>query len=316
VGDAEGKAHPKLGSVFQPKGIGSAGEGSVTLTGWTEANGLRKPTYAFTGTTPEKWSARISPQLVGMGLLDAVPETAIQALADPDDADKDGISGRMHIVSDYVTGKPRLGRFGWKAGKPDLAHQVAGALNSDIGVMNPIYPAPDCGSAQGDCGKTGSEIPEVNFKNLVDYIALLGVRAQRNHSDEGVIKGKALFASAGCASCHTPTLKTSAYSPKAELRNQTIHAFTDLLLHDMGAGLADNLGEGQATGAEWRTAPLWNIGFTAGASGGEGYLHDGRARTLSEAILWHGGEGEASMQKFKAMSQGDSDALIKYLKSL
>jgi CxxC motif-containing protein (DUF1111 family) len=183
-------------------------------------------------------------------------------------------------------------------------------------VTNSIYPAPDCGEAQVDCGKVGSELPDADLKNLVDYVSLLGVRAQRNSQDADVQKGKALFSSAGCASCHTPTFVTGRYHPKAELRNQTIHPFTDLLLHDMGAGLADNLFEGQATGAEWRTAPLWNVGLTASASGGEGYLHDGRARTLAEAILWHGGEGEASMQKFKAMSQSDSDALIKFLKSL
>jgi CxxC motif-containing protein (DUF1111 family) len=314
VGDAEGNPHPQLGSVFQPKG---SGEGTVTLSGWTEADGLRKPTYAFSGgTAPANHSARISPQLVGMGLLEAIPETAIQALADPDDADKDGISGRMHIVTDYVTGMPRIGRFGWKAGKPDVAHQVAGALNSDIGVMTSIYPSPDCGSAQGDCGKTGSELPDENLRNLIDYISLLGVRARRDIKDPSALQGEALFKSAGCASCHTPTMTTGRYHPKAELRNQTIHAYTDLLLHDMGPGLADNLPEGQASGSEWRTAPLWNIGMTAGVSGGEGYLHDGRARTLNEAILWHGGEAAASAKKFKDMSSGDAAALVKFLKSL
>ena len=133
---------------------------------------------------------------------------------------------------------------------------------------------------------------------------------------EAVQAGKALFTSAGCAACHTPSYITSAYHPKAELRNQVIHPFTDLLLHDMGPGLADNLPEGMATGAEWRTAPLWNIGFTAGASGGEGYLHDGRARTLKEAVLWHGGEAQGATDKFKALAADDQDALIKFLKSL
>ena len=316
VGDAEGKAHPQLGSVFQPQKTSGTGEGSVTLSGWTEANGLRKPTYTFTGTTPAAYSARISPQLVGMGLLEAIPEAAILPLADPDDADKDGISGKMHIVYDNVTGSPRLGRFGWKAGKPDVAHQVAGALNSDMGVMTSIYSAPDCGSAQGDCGKTGAELADVDLTNLVDYISLLGVRARRDSKDPVAVQGEALFKSAGCASCHVPTLTTGKYHPKAELRNQTIHPFTDLLLHDMGPGLADNLPEGQATGAEWRTAPLWNIGMTAGVNGGEGYLHDGRARTLNEAILWHGGEGEKAATRFKEMSAGDADALIKFLKTL
>ncbi len=317
VGTADGQPLPKLGSMLQPLRIGGSAEGSVTLDGWTETNGLRKPNFAFAGAAiPIHYSARIAPQLVGMGLLEAVSEATIQALADPDDADKDGISGRMNIVMDAVTGQPRLGRFGWKAGKPSVAHQVAAALNTDIGVMNSIFPTPDCGSEQTDCGPTGSEISDANLQNLIDYIALLGVRAQRNAKDPVVEQGKTLFTSAGCAACHIPTLTTSPYHPKAELRNQTIHPYTDLLLHDMGPGLADNLPEGGASGSEWRTAPLWNIGLTAGVSGGEAYLHDGRARTLTEAILWHGGEAEPAMKRFKAMSAGETTALLKFLKSL
>lgn len=311
VAGADGGSHPKLGSVLQPKG-----EGAVNLASWTETDGLRKPNYSFGGTAPEKFSARISPQLVGMGLLEAVSEATIQSLTDPDDSDKDGVSGRMNIVTDYVTGQPRMGRFGWKAGKPSVAHQVAGALNSDIGVNTTIYPNPDCGSEQTNCGNKGSEVGDKEFQNLVDYIALLGVRARRDLKDPVALQGEVLFAGAGCASCHTPKLQTSPYHPKAELRNQTIRPFTDMLLHDMGPGLADNLGEGEATGSEWRTAPLWNIGLSAGVSGGEGYLHDGRARTLPEAILWHGGEAEAAKNKFKAMGQSDKDALVKFLKSL
>ena len=318
VGDAAGGPHPNLGSVLQPKRVGAgATEGGVTLSGWMEANGLRRPEYAFGGADkPANFSVRIAPQLVGMGLLEAVPETAIMALADPDDADKDGISGKLNIVKDYGTGRPQMGRFGWKAGKPSVIHQVAGALNTDIGVMTSVYPDPDCGAAQTDCGPKGKELEDADLKNLSDYIALLGVRARRDWDDPAAKEGEALFAAAGCAACHAPTLKTGPYHPKAELRNQTIHPYTDLLLHDMGSGLADNLPEGSATGSEWRTAPLWNIGWTAGVSGGEGYLHDGRARTLKEAILWHGGEAEASSARFKALAEAQQDALIKFLKSL
>jgi CxxC motif-containing protein (DUF1111 family) len=306
-----------LGSVLQPKRISGTPEGSVTLSGWAESNGLRKPEYAFSGAaTPANHSARITPQLVGLGLLEAVPEAAILALADPEDTDKDGISGKMQIVSDYVTGQPRMGRFGWKAGKPSVGHQVAGALNSDIGVMTSLYPAPDCGSAQGDCGPSGSEIADVNLQNLIDYISLLGVRARRDLKDPTALQGEELFKSMGCAACHIPKMVTSLNHPLAELRNQIIHPFTDLLLHDMGPGLADNLPEGLASGSEWRTAPLWNIGMTAGVSGGEAYLHDGRARTLKEAILWHGGEAEASASRFKAFPEVQQDAVLKFLKSL
>jgi len=317
VGDANGAPLPGLGGVLQPKRISGTPEGGVTIGSWIEANGLRKPEYAFTGANkPANFSARIAPQLIGMGLLEAVPEAAIMALADPDDADKDGISGKMQVVNDYVTGQPHMGRFGWKAGKMDVTHQVAGALNGDMGVMTSVYPDPDCGSAQTDCGSKGPELADENLHNLIDYISLLGVRARRDWADPTALQGEELFKSMGCVACHVPTLQTSKYAPKAELRNQTIHPFTDLLLHDMGPGLADNLPEGIATGAEWRTAPLWNIGWTAGVSGGEGYLHDGRARTLTEAILWHGGEAEASATKFKALSSTQQDAVVKFLKSL
>ena len=317
VGDADGYQDPKLGYVLQPQSTGSAAEGNVTLSGWTESNGLRSPTYSFAGgPVPTHYSARITPQLIGMGLLEAIPEGAIQALEDKDDANGDGISGRMHIVADLATGVPRLGRFGWKAGKARVAHQVAGAFNTDMGVMTSLLPKPDCGSAQTDCGSAGSEISDVNFQNLVDYISLLAVSARRGLKDAEALKGETLFASAGCVACHVPTFTTGARHPKAELRNQTIHPYTDLLLHDMGPGLADNLPEAGATGSEWRTAPLWNIGLTAGVSGGEAYLHDGRARSLTEAILWHGGEAAGAAKKFKEMSAADAAALIKFLKSL
>jgi CxxC motif-containing protein (DUF1111 family) len=319
VGDGNGNAHPKLGGVLQPKlGAGGMSEGSVNISGWTtETNGLRKPIYAFTGTIiPTQFSARISPQLVGMGLLEAIPEADIQALADPEDLNHDGISGRMRIVSDYDGGVPHLGRFGWKAGKPSVAAQTAGALNTDMGVATTLFPNHDCGSAQTNCGSSGSELADTNFSHLVDYVTLLGVSMRKDYKTPVNIHGEELFANAGCTSCHTPTMVTGPFHPKAEVRNQTIHPFTDLLLHDMGPGLADNLPEGDATGAEWRTPPLWNIGYTARVSSGEAYLHDGRARTLEEAIKWHGGEGTLAAKAFEAMSVLDAAALISFLKSL
>ena len=144
----------------------------------------------------------------------------------------------------------------------------------------------------------------------------LGVGARRDLTNAQALQGEQLFTTAQCVKCHTPALTTSPYHPMAELRNQTIHPFTDLLLHDMGPGLADNMGEDNATGSEWRTPPLWNIGLTAGVSGGEAYLHDGRARSLEEAILWHGGEAEASKEAFRTMTAAERAALIKFLKSL
>lgn len=318
VGDANGNPHPKMGSVLQPQNTGGGVEGSVKLGSWTESDGLRKPNYSFEGgPTPTHFSVRSSPQLVGLGLLEAIPETLVQGLEDPDDANKDGISGRMNIVSDPVSALPRMGRFGWKAGKASVTHQIAGAFNTDMGVMTSVMPKPDCGPEQTDCGNSsGSELADSNLVRLVDYISLLGVAARRDYKDQDALRGEALFAAAGCAACHLPTATTSPHHPKAELRGQTIHPFTDLLLHDMGPGLADNLPEGRASGSEWRTAPLWSIGLADSVSGGAGYLHDGRARTIKEAILWHGGEAEKAANQFKAMPAGDADALIKFIRSL
>ena len=316
VGDAGGYPDPQLGAVLQPKFTSGVTEGGVSISSWTENNGLRTPNFSFTGVAPSNFSARIAPQLVGMGLLEAITEADIEALADPADSDNDGISGRMRLVSDAATGQTRIGRYGWKATHATVKQQVAGALNTDMGVMTSMLPSPDCGSSQSDCGPAGSELSDQHLDQLSAYISLLGVSARRDLADPVALQGEALFDSAGCGGCHTSTFQTSPYHPHAELRDQTIHPYTDLLLHDMGPGLASALVEGNASGAEWRTAPLWNIGLTAGVSGGEAYLHDGRARNLREAILWHGGESEASKQAFTEMTQSEQDSLIAFLKTL
>ncbi len=316
VGDENGNPDPFMGAVLQPLSTGPNTEGSVSLESWTESNGLRSPNFAFAPSPPAQFSARIAPQLVGIGLLEAIVEADIEALADPNDDNSDGISGRLQLVTDPVTGQSRVGRFGWKAGEASVRHQVAAALNTDIGVMTASRPNPDCGVSQFDCGTSNIELSENNVDKLAAYVSLLGVRARRDLENPVALQGEALFGSAGCTGCHTDTLQTSPYHPHAELRDQTIHPYTDLLLHDMGPGLASTLGEGEASGAEWRTAPLWGIGLTAGVSEGEAYLHDGRARTLTEAILWHGGEGEASRQAFASMSQSDQNAVLAFLKSL
>jgi CxxC motif-containing protein (DUF1111 family) len=320
--DAGGSAaHPTLGHVLQPQSSSGPNEGNVSIASYTTTAGqygdaapfsLQKPNYAFSGTTPTFFSARIAPQLVGLGLLEAVSENTVLALADPDDADVDGISGRIQKVIDPETGDPRLGRFGSKGGRARISHQIAGALNTDMGVTTPIFPVLD-----GETSTNGApEVSATDLDLMTRYVALLGVAAQRDLTNSQAIQGKQLFTTASCVKCHTPTLTTSAYHPMTELRSQTIHPYTDLLLHDMGPGLADNMGEADATGSEWRTPPLWSIGLTAGVSGGEGYLHDGRARTLEEAILWHGGEAEASKEAFRNMTAAERTALIKFLKSL
>ena len=318
--DAKGTPHPKLGGALQPKSVGGAAEGSATIASYTEISGkyadgtpftLRKPVYAFSGETPAAFSTRLTPQLVGLGLLEAISERDVLALADPSDANKDGISGRPQIITDAETKQPRLGRFGYKAAQPTVKQQIAHAFNSDMGVTTAIFAQLDAAAAPEK-----PELADADLANLTRYIATLGVSARRDLADAGALRGEELFAKANCTACHTPTFTTSAFHPLAELRNQRIQPFTDLLLHDMGEGLADNMGEHLATGSEWRTPPLWSIGLTAGVSGGEAYLHDGRAHTLEEAILWHGGEGEKSKEAFRAMPAADRAAVVKFLKSL
>ncbi len=318
--DANGSPHPTLGSVLQPQATSGPTDGSATIASYTTTSGqygdstpysLQKPNYTFSGTTPAFFSVRIAPQLVGLGLLEAVSESTIIALADPSDANADGISGRIQTVLDPQTGQQRLGRFTHKGGKARISHQIAGALNTDMGVTTSVFPILD-----GETNSVAPELADADLDKMTRYVALLGVGARRDLTDAQALQGEQLFASANCVKCHAPTLTTSAYHPMTELRNQTIHPYTDLLLHDMGAGLADNMGEGNATGSEWRTPPLWSIGLTAGVSGGEAYLHDGRARSLEEAILWHGGEAEAAKEAFRTMSATQRASLIKFLNSL
>ena len=320
-GDAKGTPHLKLGGALQPKSLNGVAEGSATVASYTETHGkygdgkpftLRKPVFGFADETPAAFSARLTPQLVGLGLLEAISERDVLALADPLDANKDGISGRPQIVHDAETKQPRLGRFGYKAAQPTLKQQIAHAFNSDMGVTTAIFAKLDVAPAAAE----KPELADIDLANLTRYIATLGVSARRDLADSDALLGESLFAKANCTACHAPAFTTSAFHPLAELRSQRIQPFSDLLLHDMGPGLADNMGELVATGSEWRTPPLWSIGLTAGVSGGEAYLHDGRARTLEEAILWHGGEGEKSKEAFRTMSATDRAALVKFLTSL
>ncbi|WDE09838.1 di-heme oxidoredictase family protein [Thalassomonas haliotis] len=337
VGDGNGNPHPNLGRVLQGQARGNASsEGLPVITSWTEANGLRSPNYQFSGISPQQFSARITPQLNGLGLLEAIPESSILALADEDDSNGDGISGKVAKVPDPISGETRLGRFGYKGASASIKHQVSAALNSDMGVMTSVLPVPDCGIEQNDCA-TGGQLADEHLDNLVKYISLLGVRAQRDYNDTEVLRGKQLFKNSGCNACHVESFQTSEFHPLAELRSQTIYPYTDLLLHDMGPGLADNLGEGEASGSEWRTAPLWGLGLSACVTGGvtgepggvafgldgnetctpaHGYLHDGRARSIDEAIRWHGGESEAAALAYQNLSADDRAALLKFVGSL
>ncbi len=316
VADESGATHPELGAVLQSARTGATGEPTAHLTSWIEQDGLRRPRYSFEGTVPERFSARISPQLVGLGLLEAIEEADIIALADPQDADGDGISGRVHVVRDAQSGVFRLGRFGYKAAQPTVRQQTAAALRTDMGVLTSVYPSPDCGSAQTDCGPDGVELQDERLDELAVYVALLGVPPQTDFDSPDVQAGAQLFGQVDCAKCHVPSFSTSPHAQMGELRGQTISPYTDLLLHDLGPELGDNLAEGDASGAEWRTAPLWGIGKTAGVSGGQAYLHDGRARTIEEAIRWHGGEAQDSRAKFVALSAMEQGRLLRFVESL
>lgn len=298
---------------------------------------LVKPVYRFAAAAPVNHSVRQPPQVIGLGLLEAVPESTILALADPTDANGDGVRGRANLVTDPETGELRLGRFGWKASKASLRHQVGEALVNDMGVTSPVYPRRECQRGAADCRTAAgaTHVSERELQRLSHYLALIGVPAQRSLRSgypagirvspehdvqpDQIARGRTLFAASQCVACHTPQLRTGNTHPFEELRGQTIRPYTNLLLHDMGPGLADNVKEGVAEGRYWRTAPLWGLGSLPAVQGGEAnvrYLHDGRARTLNEAILWHDGEAATSRQRFEALSRDDRQALLAFLKSL
>lgn len=294
---------------------------------------LRSPTYtaADLGYGPLADDAMLSPrvtqQMIGLGLLEAIPAADILAQQDPDDADGDGISGRAQFVWSDEFDRIMLGRFGHKAGKPTVREQSAAAFSGDIGISTPIFDAPsgDCTVAQVDCLNApngtsgGDEVSEIGTEGLdlvTFYARNLAVPERRNVDDPQVLRGKDVFYQSGCTSCHTPKYVTDRLDDQPEQSFQLIWPYTDLLLHDMGAGLADNRPEGRANGREWRTPPLWGIGMTETVSGHTYFLHDGRARSLLEAVLWHGGEAQAARDKVVAISADDRAALITYMESL
>ena len=291
---------------------------------------LRQPTLRITQLGygpmhPEAHvSARIAPPMIGLGLLEAIADEAVLANADPDDKNGDGISGRANWVWDDAQQKVVMGRFGWKAGQPNLNQQNVHAFSGDMGLTTSLRRFDDCTPAQTDClaapnGNGPDGEPEVsdNILRLVEfYTRNLGVPARRNVDDPQVLTGKNLFFQAGCQQCHVPSFKTRADAAEPELANQEIRPYTDLLLHDMGDGLADNRTEFQATGREWRTPPLWGLGLTAAVNGHTQMLHDGRARNALEAILWHGGEAQAAQRQVLAFNAEQREALLAFLNSL
>ncbi|QDG51544.1 c-type cytochrome [Persicimonas caeni] len=312
---------PGLGFQIQDHAVYGEEPDAYTSLEWEEIPGeyadgtpysLRKPVVSVElpdgSSLPDNvlTSLRQPPPIFGLGLLEEVPEETLLALADPDDADGDGISGRPNYVWSVREQQAVIGRFGLKANQPDLEQQSAAAYHDDMGVTNPVFP--------GENGTT--EIDQNTLDASTFYSQSLGVPARRRIDDPLVLQGEKLFEQVGCADCHTPTLETGD-SDIEVLANQTFHAYTDLLLHDMGEGLADKRPDFEADGYEWRTPPLWGVGLTQTVLPGSGYLHDGRARTLEEAILWHGGEAEAARNQFRdELDASEREALVAFLQSL
>ncbi|MCA0922306.1 di-heme oxidoredictase family protein [Pseudooceanicola nanhaiensis] len=298
-----------------------------------ESASLRKPTYRVEdlGYGPMAadvmLSPRVAPQMIGLGLLEAIPVEDILAHADPDDADGDGISGRANVVRSVEFDLPMLGRFGLKAGAPTIRHQSAAAFDGDIGISNPLFTGAygECTDLQAGCreapdgrdmDKGGFEIDETGLDLVTFYSRNLAVPERVDLDDPEVLRGKEVFYSVNCQSCHVPKFVTHRMQGRPEQSFQLIWPYSDLLLHDMGEGLADNRPEARATGREWRTAPLWGIGLTERVSGHAYFLHDGRARSILEAILWHGGEAQAARDAVVSMPAPDRAALIRFLESL
>ena len=328
-------AEPTYGGQLQDMAIpGHAPEGRIRLDWQTHritlADGseveLRQPKLQLSdlGYGPlhpqTQFSLRIAPPMIGLGLLEAIADADLLALADPDDQNGDGISGRANQVWDDARGQSVIGRFGWKAGQPTLNQQNAHAFAGDMGLTTSLLPADDCTAAQAACQQMpNGGSPEVSdniLASVLFYSRNLAVPQRRQVDAPQVLKGKALFHQAGCASCHTPKFVTRADAAEPELAGQTIRPYSDLLLHDMGPGLADQRPEFLASGQEWRTPPLWGIGLTQQVSGHTQFLHDGRARNLLEAIFWHGGEAQAARDAVSHFSRDEREALLAFLDSL
>ncbi|MBY0273752.1 thiol oxidoreductase [Candidatus Binatia bacterium] len=376
---------PIYGDQLQPLGDGVPGEASPFIV-VDEIPGaypdgepyvLHRPTSFIRGAAygdldPDvAWSPRVAPTMIGLGLLEAVSEADVLAHADPDDRDRDGISGRPNFADDILLGVRRLGRFGVKATQPSILQQAAGAYRGDIGATNSLYPTGPCTELQAACRERAAEtddgapeIADVQLALVEFYSRHLAVPVRRGWDESTgtftpeVLRGREVFHESGCAGCHVPSFRTGVAAgsllgdvalfeltqpatPLTTLSEQTIWPYTDLLLHDMGGscaptvretadgascsdgpdcswvrrceGLADGLAQGEASGTEWRTPPLWGLGLVQVVNPRAGFLHDGRARTIEEAILWHDGEARAARDRFTAAGRTDRAALLAFL---
>jgi CxxC motif-containing protein (DUF1111 family) len=317
------------GNQLQPYAILEVPAEGTPAVSYTEMPGtyadgtpysLRMPTYSISELSfgpldpSEMFSPRLAPQVIGLGLLEAVSEQTILGFAAEN-------GGRQNRVWDDTAQQTVIGRFGWKANQPSLEQQMHAAFLNDIGITSTTYPAKNCPAIQYQCADAPQSMDQPNLQAIDDNAMVvhtlgLAVPARRSLGDAQALQGEALFSQIGCAKCHIPTMQTGSLDGWPELSQQTIHPFTDLLLHDMGAGLADLRPDFLATGYEWRTPPLWGLGLAASINGYLFLLHDGRARSFEEAILWHGGAAQAAAEGFQALSQDDRAALVAFLNSL
>ncbi|GAA5784604.1 di-heme oxidoredictase family protein [Chitiniphilus shinanonensis] len=326
---------PVYGGQFNNDAIpGVAPEGKVEIR-YTEIAGrfadgtrytLRQPSYRLTdlGYGPldpgTLLSPRVAPHMVGLGLLEAIRTEDILANATRQAAEGRGIRGEPNWVWDAPSGKMVLGRFGWKGNVGTIAHQSAGAFRDDIGITSQHFPEQTCTARQADCraAPSGGE-PEIDARKMdqvILYSQTLAVPSRRDPRSPAVLRGKQVFADANCVSCHVPSYTTGQHPTLTALSNQKIWPYTDMLLHDMGDGLADGRPDFKANGRQWKTPPLWGLGLIPAVNGHSNYLHDGRARNLMEAVLWHGGEAEDSKQYVLKLNRQDRDNLVRFLESL
>ncbi len=285
---------------------------------------LHKPNYTVQNpyiSLPANYfiSPRLAPPMVGLGLLEDIPESTILSFQDPTDANGDGITGKANYVFDSVSKKIEVGRFGWKANSATLLMQIASAYLQDMGITSyaltqeSAFGQPQMSVVHGD---VSPELVDSLLNDVVFYVKTLAVPARRNITDPDVQRGQILFTQINCVGCHRPSVQTGIDVTASYLSNQRIHPYTDLLVHDMGPGLADNRTDFLASGSEWRTAPLWGVGLFSITNGTPYYLHDGRANTLEEAILWHDGEAAKSKHQFMQLNSADRARVIKFLNSL
>lgn len=327
------KPHPVYGTQLNEEGVpGVPGEGQALLS-WIEMApetlaghetvSLRRPLVGFEKLGYGKpgqmqYSLRVAQPVYGLGLLEAVPEATLLAMAA--EAKPDGVRGSVNQVWDIAAQRASLGRFGFKANSPNLRQHVAAEMHGNLGITSPLYPEENCTSTQSACRQAPSggqpELSQSDLEALEFYLANIDAPPRRKQDDPIVRKGERAFADFGCAVCHRPTLQTGPGTPTLLTAGKTIAPYSDLLLHDMGAGLADHRPDYQASGSQWRTPPLWGIGLVPVVNDHNQFLHDGRARNLQEAILWHGGEARPARQRYARATPELRQALLAFLQSL